>query len=257
MNALLAARVVEREARVYSRLWRGSVFSSFVGPVLFLTAIGVGLGNLVDDGTGDLGAFTYLVFVTPGLLAASVMQSAAGESLWPVLAGTKWLRFFHGMVATPLRPGDVFVGSVAWIGVGAAIKAVVFLLVATALGGVISPWAVFAVPAAALTALAFAAPMTAYSATRENDATFSFIMRVGVVPLFLFSGTFFPVDQLPPALRSLVVLSPLWHGVELCRIATTGTGDLVDVVFHTAVLVALVVVGGLFGVRAFTEKLAQ
>lgn len=257
MSTLLAGRVVEREARVYSRLWRGSVFSSFVGPVLFLTAIGVGLGNLVDDGSGDLGGFSYLVFVTPGLLAASVMQSAAGESLWPVLAGTKWLRYFHGMVATPVRPSDVFVGYVAWIGVRAAVSAVVFLVVATALGGVVSLWGVLAVPAAALTALAFGAPLSAYSATRENDVTFSLIIRVGVVPLFLFSGTFFPVDQLPPVLRSLVVLSPLWHGVELCRTATTGQGDLIEVVTHTVVLIGVVVVGGWFGVRAFTGKLAE
>jgi lipooligosaccharide transport system permease protein len=177
--------------------------------------------------------------------------------LWPVLAGTKWLRYFHGMVATPVRPSDVYVGYVLWIGVRAAVAAVVFLAVATVLGGVVSVWAVFAVPAAALTALAFGAPLTAYSATRDNDVTFSLIIRVGVVPLFLFSGTFFPVDQLPPLLRSLVVLSPLWHGVELCRTATTGQGSLVEVVIHTTVLIVVVVVGGWFGVRAFTDKLAQ
>lgn len=257
MTALLAARVVEREARVYRRLWRGSVFSSFVGPLLFLTAIGVGLGNLVDDGTRDLGGVDYLVFVTPGLLAAGVMQNAAGESLWPVLAGTKWLRYFHGMAATPLRPSDVYLGYVSWIGVRAAVTSLVFLLVATPLGGVVSPWAVLAIPAAVLTALAFASTLTAYSATRENDVTFSLIIRLGVVPLFLFSGTFFPVEQLPSGLRPLVFFSPLWHGVELCRSATTGTGGLWEVTMHTVVLLGVVAVGCRFGVRAFTRKLAQ
>jgi lipooligosaccharide transport system permease protein len=255
----MIGRVVERELQVYRRLWKASVFSSFVGPVLFLTAMGLGLGSLVEEGSGDIEGLSYLAFVTPGLLAAGVMQTAAGESLWPVLGGTKWLRYFHGMVATPLRPGDVFGGYIGWIGIHAAVSAVVFLVVATLLGGVESPWGVLALPAAVLTAGAVAAPLTAYSATRENDATFGLVMRIGVVPLFLFSGTFFPVDQLPAGLQPLVWLSPLWHGVELCRAATTGTtGDagVVGLVAHLAVLLAFLAVGWWFGVRTFTRKLA-
>lgn len=257
MGWSMVARVVERELRVYRRVWMGSVFSSFVGPVLFLTAMGLGLGNLVDEGSGEVDGMSYLLFVTPGVLVAGVMQSTAAESLWPVLGGTKWLRYFHGMVASPLRPGDVYGGYVAWLGIRAAVSALVFLVVATVLGGVDAPTAVLAVPAAALCAVAFAAPLTAYSATRENDATFGLIMRVGVVPLFLFSGTFFPVEQLPAAVRPLVALSPLWHGVELCRAATTGHGDPLAMVGHVAFLLAVIVVGAWFGVRGFSEKLAS
>lgn len=250
-------RVVERELLVYRRLWMGSAFSNFVGPVFFLAAMGLGLGNLVDQGAGEVDGVSYLVFVTPGVLAANAMQVTAGESLWPVLGGTKWLRYFHGMVATPLRPADVYGGYVVWLGVRAALGATVFVLVAAVLGGIASWWGVLAVPAAALCALAFAAPLTAYSATRDNDATFGLIMRVGIVPLFLFSGTFFPVEQLPALLRPLVWLSPLWHGVELCRAATTGSVDALAAVAHVAVLLAVVALGWTFGVRAFTEKLAS
>jgi lipooligosaccharide transport system permease protein len=108
-----------------------------------------------------------------------------------------------------------------------------------------------------LTAWSFAAPLTAYSASRENDVTFSLVIRLIVQPLFLFSGTFFPVEQLPSWLRSLVVLSPLYHGVELCRAATTGTGDPVALAGHVAALALLIAVGWWFGVRTFTRKLAS
>src|SRR2546423_14164036 len=107
-------RVVEREARVYRRLWRGSAFTSFVIPLLFLAAIGVGLGGLVDQRTRNVGGMSYLHFVTPGLMAGMAMQVAAAGALWPGMAGTKWGRFFHGVVATPLKASDVYGGSHNW-----------------------------------------------------------------------------------------------------------------------------------------------
>jgi lipooligosaccharide transport system permease protein len=248
-------RVVEREARVFRRLWRGSVFSSFLTPVLFLTAMGLGLGGLVDESTPSVEGLSYLHFVTPGLLAATAMLSASGESLWPIMAGTKWLRTYHAMVATPVSAADVHGGHVLWAGVRGGIAAGAFLVVATLLGGVPSPWAVLALPAAVLTAMAFAAPLAAYAATQDTDVTFPIIMRLGVVPLFLFSGTFFPVSQLPAPLQPLAVLSPLWHGVQLCRAATTGAVSLWPAAGHVGVLAALVAVGWWWGSRTFARKL--
>jgi lipooligosaccharide transport system permease protein len=99
--------------------------------------------------------------------------------------------------------------------------------------------------------------MTAFSATQETDAKFPVILRIGIMPLFLFSGTFFPVSQLPDVLRPLCWLSPLWHGVELCRGAMTGSIDFLPAVAHVAVLAACVVAGGRWGARAFTKKLTQ
>lgn len=256
MSAItMVGRVVERQSRVYRRVWRGSVFSAFVAPLMFLAAIGLGLGQLVDRSSGDVDGVSYLVFVTPGLLAASVMQTAAGESLWPIMAGTKWLRTYHGMLATPLGVADIFGGHLTWVAMRIVLSSSVFLAVAALLGGVASPWAPLAIPAAVLTAAAFTAPLSAYAATQDTDLTFGPIMRLVIQPLFLFSGTFFPVEQLPSWLRPLAALSPLWHGVELCRAATTGHGSAVAIVVHVLVLLAVLTAGTAIGVRTFARRL--
>ena len=250
-------RAVEREALVYRKLWRGDVFTSFLVPVLFLTAMGRGLGRYVDDGTGaaQLDGFDYLVFVTPGLLIASVMQAAAADSLWPVMGGLKWFGSFHAMVSTPLAPGDVFGGLVVWVGVRSGIAAVAFVIVAAALGGIVSWWGILAVPVAILTGLAFSAPLAAYASGCETDQSFSIIMRLAIVPLFLFSGTFFPVSQLPDAAQPLAWLSPLWHGVEPARSFTTGHIDWPITLVHLAILAAIAAAGWRWGIGRFTRRL--
>jgi len=248
-------RVVEREAQVFRHLWRGSVFSSVLTPLLFLGAMGVGLGGLIDERSGDVNGFDYLVFVTPGLMAASAMQTAAGESLWPVMAGTKWIRTFHAMVATPVTPADVYGGFVVWRALHVAGASALFLVVAALLGGVVSWWGLLAVPAATLCAAAFCAGLSAFAVGRETDQAFPIIMRLGIVPLFLFSGTFFPVEQLPDALEPLAVLSPLWHGVELTRGATTGSLGATEALVHTTVLAAIIAVAWRIGTRAFDRRL--
>lgn len=248
-------RVVEREARVFRRLWRGTAFSTFLTPVLFLAAIGIGVGGLVDSRAGRVAGVGYLVFVAPGLLAASAMQTAAGESLWPVMAGTKWIRNFHAMVTTPVSAADVYGGLVLWAACRVAISAAAFLAVAAALGGVPSAWGLLAVPAAVLGASAFAAPLAAYAATQDTDVTFPLIMRIGIVPLFLFSGTFFPVARLPAGLRQVSLVSPLFHTVELCRAATTGTVDWAGAAGHVVVLVACIAAGWWWGTRTFRRRL--
>jgi lipooligosaccharide transport system permease protein len=250
-----AARVLEREARVYARLWRGSVFSSFVTPVLYLGAMGLGLGGVVDAHNRSVAGVSYLAFVTPGLMAAGAMQSASGEALWPVLSGFKWMRHYHAMSAAVPQPADIYDGIVGWLACRITITTSAFLVVAAALGGVSSPWAVLAVPAAVLGALAVAAPLAAFSARQQSDAAFAPIFRLVVFPLFLFSGTFFPVSLLPRWGQALVVLSPLWHAVELCRAATTGHGHGWVDLGHVAALLLCIAAGAWFGRRAFTRRL--
>jgi lipooligosaccharide transport system permease protein len=249
-------RVAEREARVWRRFWRTSALTGVLMPLLFLGAMGIGLGGLVDDNRGSVAGVDYLVFVAPGILAASAMQGAASESLWPVMAGIKWVRTFHAAAATPLTPRDVFGGWVLWIGARQAMNATAFVVVAALLGAVPSPWGVLAVPAAVLTGLALGAPLTAYSAGQDSDLPFPIIMRVAVMPMFLFSGTFFPLDQLPGWLEPVAWVSPLWHGVELCRGATTGSIGLAAASGHVAFLVACTAAGYRWGVRTFTSRLA-
>jgi lipooligosaccharide transport system permease protein len=251
----VATRVLEREWRAFRKLWRGSVFSSVLMPILNLGAMGVGLGGIVDAHNGGVSGMSYLQFVTPGLLAAGTTISAAGEAMWPVLGGFKWGGEYHGIAASVPSAGQIYDGIVAWRGCLVALSASIFLTLAAVLGGIPSVWGVVALPAAVLGALAIAAPLAAYVATRESDASFIVLYRVALFPLFLFSGTFFPVSLLPHAVRWVVVFSPLWHTVELCRAATIGHASWTAVV-HVAVLVGCVLAGRWWGHRTWARRLS-
>ena len=255
-----ALRQVQHELTVYRRVWRGSLATSFLNPVLFLASMGLGLGESIDrnsasSGAATLGGVPYLSFLVPGLLAATAMQVSASESLWPVQGGLAWQRFFHASAATPLRPVDILHGWLLWVAARLVVTLAMFLAVATAFGAVVSPLALLAVPVAVLTGLAFAAPLTAFTATRQGDTAFPMIMRFVIVPLFLFSGAFFPLDQLPALVRPVAYLTPLWHGVEMCRALTLGDVEAGPAMVHLAVLAGFVSVGAAWGARTFTRRL--
>ena len=253
MSALVV-RALERELIVYVRTWRGNAFSLFVQPLLFLGAMGLGLGGLVDEGAAAGGGLDYLAFVTPGLLAASALMTAGAESLWPVMGGVKWMGQYNSMVTTAMTPGDVYGGLVLAAAVRALVAAAVFLAVAAVLGGATSLWAPLAVVPTVVLAAATCAVLAAFSVTRQTDTSFPLIMRIGIIPLFLFSGTFFPVEQLPDALEPVVWLSPLWHAVETARDCTTGSVGLGSVL-HVVVLAAVVAVALPVGARNFARRL--
>jgi lipooligosaccharide transport system permease protein len=257
VEARAVARVVEREWLVWRRLWRGSVFSYVFAPLLFLAAMGIGLGDLIDKQQGSVEGLDYLAFITPGLMAASAVMQAAGESLWPVMGGVKWMGTYHAAVSTPVESRDVYLGQLSWTGVRTAMSATVFLAIAAVLGGVPSFWGVLAIPATILGALAIAAPLSAWAITRDSDAAFSVVMRIVVFPLFLFSGTFFPISRLPDWLEPLALLSPLYHAVELCRAATTGSVVWLDRGGNVLVLLLFVGVGVWWGERTFRRTLTQ
>jgi lipooligosaccharide transport system permease protein len=254
-----AARVFEHRAYQYRRAFRGSLFGSFVNPALFLTAMGLGLGGYVNASSPDaFGGVSYLLFLAPGLLAGSAMQQGIFEATFPVMYGLVWRRIFHAMYATPIGPRAVALGTLAWIAFRLGLVAAIFTLVAWAFGAVASPLAILGIPAAILTGLAFAGPMGAYMATQRTPDKFSAIFRWVITPLFLFSGTFFPIESLPSALQPIAWLSPLFHGVELTRGATLGTllDDPLRAFAHLAILVGLVAVGGILFVRNIRAKLA-
>jgi lipooligosaccharide transport system permease protein len=214
----IATRVLQRNLLVYRRTWRGSLFSSFMTPLLYLTAMGIGLGSLMESrGTTLLGGYDYLHFLGPGILAASVMQSAVFESTFPVMGKIMWRRNYEAMLATPLEVRHLLIGELLWIGFRCLTIALVFLGILTLFEIPRGPLAVLAVPAAILTGLAFSAAVIAFSATQRNDAGFSWMFRFIINPLFLFSGTFFPVTQLPDPIEWLAAATPLYHGVALVR----------------------------------------
>jgi lipooligosaccharide transport system permease protein len=255
------ARVVEHRALQYRRTFRGSIFGSFVQPTLFLAAMGIGLGTYVDASSdGVLGGLAYLQFLAPGLLAAAVMQTGSFEAMFPILGGVQWNRTFHAMYATPIRPRDIALGNIAWIAIRLSMVGVAFAIVMLAFGAIRNPPALLlAVPVAVLTGLAFSTPIAAFSATQRTPDRFAAIFRFGITPLFLFSGTFFPIESLPELLRPIAWLSPLWHGVDLSRailLGTVGDAPLVAVA-HLVVLVTLIVLGTLAAIRTIAARLER
>jgi len=261
-----AVRVLEHELLVYRRVWRGSIVSSFLSPVLFLAAMGVGLGSLVDANGGAaaggasgaaLVGVSYLAFLAPGLLASTAMQTAAGESTFPIMGGLVWDKSFHGMIATPILPADVVVGKLIYIGMRLLLVVGLFFLVTVLFGAVTGPGAILAVPAALLTGLAFAAPIAAYSATQRDPNGFNALFRFGVIPLFLFSGTFFPIEQLPDLLQLVAKVTPLWHGVDLCRSLALGTAEPGLTLVHLVYLGSMTALGVAAAFVTFQRRLVK
>jgi lipooligosaccharide transport system permease protein len=255
MSASRVAAVVGWHARGYRKLWRGTITVSFLNPIFFLLSIGVLLGSLVDRQSPDLGGLSYLEFVAPALLATTAMQTASSQTTYPILVGLKWLRTYHAVVATPVRVAELVAGILAWAGVRIGLAVTVFAVVAGIGGAFISPLAVLAPLAALLCGLAFAAAIGAFTSTLEDDQALPALFRFGLIPLFLFSGTFFPIEQLPDWLEPVAWATPLWHGVELCRDVAAGRVDLLADAVHVLYLGALTAVGSVLTLRSCARRL--
>lgn len=258
MSALaLPLRVFEYWLLQYRRVWRGTVVTSVINPVFYLGALGIGLGTLVNKSSGQELGVDYLDFVAPGMLAATAMTIASNEASWPVMGSFRWTRQYFAMLATPIGPRDIVLGHQLWMTARVASTSLVYLVVIAAFGGVNSPLGVFALPASVLLGAAFTAPFAAYAATRDNDAAFVPVNRFVIVPMFLFSGTFFPVSQLPLPLEWLAYATPLWHGVELCRMFTLGDFRALAALGHTAYLLVFVAGGLLWAERTYSRRLLR
>jgi lipooligosaccharide transport system permease protein len=258
MNALvLPLRVFEYWLLQYRRVWRGTVVTSVVNPVLYLGAIGVGLGTLVNKSSGQPLGVSYIDFVAPGMLAATAMTIASIEASWPVIGSFKWTRQYFAMLATPIGPRDIVLGHQLWMTSRVLSTSAIYLVVIAAFGAIHSPLAVLTLPACVLLGLAISAPLAGYAATQENDAAFVPVNRFVIVPMFLFSGTFFPISRLPLPLEWLAYATPLWHGVELCRDFTLGTFDSLAVLGHVAYLSLFAIAGLLWAERTYGARLLK
>jgi lipooligosaccharide transport system permease protein len=257
-RAILAA--YEHQWLLYVRTWRGSIFGNFAQPVLFLVAMGIGLGAFVDAGSGAeaLGGVPYLQWLAPALLVSTVMQGSVFEATFPILAGFHWIRRFHAMYATPLTPFAIAFAQLAWIATRATLVGAIFCIVIIAFGAAATPGIVMTVPVGTLTALAFAGPIAAYMSSQRDTSAFNAIWRFGVTPLFLFSGTFFPIDQLPEFLQPIAWLLPLWHGVDLGRAFALGTvTDNVPLMLAHVVILATGAIGGVIATFVMFRRKLQ
>lgn len=252
--------VVEGLWTWYRRNWRATLVSSLLQPLLFLVAFGIGFGTLLDRGgraQQAIGDVPYLVYLAPALLMVGAIQNAAFESTYPVLSGFKWQRSYWSVTDTPITPQQLASGQLTWIALRLAGSGAAYLLVITLFGAVRGPGIVLALPLAVLCGMAFSAPVVAFAATVDNVIAFNALFRFVVVPMTLFSGTFFPISQLPAVVRPLAWISPLWHGTELSRGAALGTLELGPALGHTGYLVALVLAGVLLARRRFRLRLAR
>jgi len=251
-----ALRIVQRNALAYRRIWRGNALMTVLQPVLFLSAMGLGLGALVDRGGVALpGNVPYLVFLAPGLLAATCMQTASFESSFPISGKMTWRRNYHAIASTPMRVIDIVAGELAWVALRLLSVAVAFTAVLFLFGAARSPLVLAAVPAAVLTGLAFSAPIMAFAATLKSGGNFNALFRFIITPLFLFSGVYFPVTRLPEWLQRAAPWTPLYHGVELTRGLVLHTLTWPAAAVHLAYLLALCGLGTIAAVWTFSRQL--
>jgi lipooligosaccharide transport system permease protein len=252
-----AGSVLSWYARGYRATWRATITVAFLNPLLFLLSIGVLVGGVIEEGRADLGGLSYLEFVAPGLLAATAMQIGTNEGSFPVMAGLRWVRTYHGVVATPVRVGELYTGLVAWVALRIVVAGAIFTAVAAAIGAFRSPLAVLAPVAALLCGLAFATPLAAIAAYAEEGSTLTGIFRFAILPLFLFSGTFFPVSQLPDWLEPAAWATPLWHGASLCRDLGAGEVEVASALGHLAFMLAFAAAGSLLAVHILNDRLRK
>lgn len=235
-----AGLVVLRNFTVYRREWKLFI-SGFAEPVFYLFSIGVGVGQLVDGFEFNGQPIGYAAFVAPGMLAASAMNGALYDSTYNVFFKLRYDKLYDQMLATPLTTGDVARGEIIWGQLRGAAYSVAFIVVMLGLGLIGSPWALLALPATLLIGFAFSAAFMAMTTWMTSWQDFDKITLVQL-PLFLFSGTFFPLTAMPEWSRWLIEATPLYRSVVLCRELTTGALTMASVV-SVGYLVAMACLG--------------
>ena len=240
----------------YRRVWRASFVISVLNPLLFLVGIGAGLGRLVDHhAPAAIAGVPYVAFFAPGLLAAASMQTGFLESSGRVWRAASWEGAYRGAVTTPLDPEQIMDGHVLFMAFRLATSGAAFIAVMALFGAARSWWTIAVLPAAVLTGLAFAIPAAAWGVTVTRSQQINMAFRFVIMPLYMFSGTFFAITQLPEWIRWVAYVLPLYHGVELCRTLSLGTATLGGSAVHVGYLLVLSIVGFVVARRNYRKVL--
>jgi lipooligosaccharide transport system permease protein len=249
--------VAEHRIRAVQGYYKTLLATSIGSPFMYLFALGVGLATLVDKNSAAFGGVSYLQFVAPALIASAAVTATSDECTYPVLMGFKWNPIFFGMNAAPISGNQIVNG--IFIGVLARVlpTTVIYYLVMLVFGAVPSPTGIVTIPISILTGFAFGLLIARYMARVEEDVGQpAFIRRFVVAPLLLFSGTFFPLSQMPIYLQWIGWISPLWHGTELGRDVSYGQSEPAWlIVVHVVYPLALCVYGWIATQRVVTRRL--
>ncbi len=227
-------------------------------PLLYLYAMGVGLATLVDADQGQgLDKVSYLVFVAPALICSAALTTATEEFSYPIMLGFKWNPTFFGMNSAPLEGGQIINGVTYSVLFRLVAQSIVYYLFMLLFGAIPGPLGWLSIFAAVATGTALGTMLMAYASRLEEDkGQFNYIMRFGVIPLTLFSGTFFPLTALPVWLHWIGWISPLWHGTELSRVFAYGYSEPIWLtVTHVVYLVALTTIGWWLARRIAVRRL--
>ena len=251
-----ARRLVQRNLLVYKHTWV-VLFSGFFEPLFYLLGIGLGLGSIIRTvELGDGRVISFAAFVAPGLLAMSSMNGAVAESIFNVFFKLNFAKTYDGILATPLGIREIAVGELVWSLLRGTLYSAAFVVVMLVMGLILSPAAILLVPASLLLGAAFSAAGLATTAYLRTVQDFDIPMGMVIMPMFLFSGVFFPTSIYPVAVQWLLGLTPLYHGVNLLRGLTTGAlgwGMLGDVAY----LLVFLAIGLAIAMRQMERKLIK
>lgn len=251
--------VAEHRFRVMRSYTQTVVVTAIGNPLIYLYAMGVGLATLVDAnlGEGAVNGVSYLTFVAPALLASAAIAVSSEEFTYPILLGFKWNPVFYGMNASPIQPGQIINGIVISVTARMLVTCGLYYGFMLLFGAVPSPIGFLAVFAALLTGLGFGAMLMAYTSTiTEDTGQIAMVMRFLVLPMTLFSGTFFPLSVLPPYLQWIGWISPLWHGTELSRVFAYGASEPIWLsILHALYLAGLLALGWTWARRVTSRRL--
>src|ERR671935_437793 len=245
-----AASIWRRNALVFSKLWKGALLPTFLDPFFYLLALGFGLGTYIAHGINGI---PYKEFVAPGLIASAAMWSSAFETTYNVYFRMNELRLYDAVLSTPVEVPDLVAGDLLWSSTRATIYGMVFLLIVAAFGLVSSPWALALPPLVFVGGMCFSVIGYTFTALIPKIDLYSYFFTLGITPMFLFSGIFFPFDRLPGWVEAVAWLTPLYHLVQVTRGLATGPGPIVLV--HLAVLLAISVALFAIPVRAVRRRL--
>ena len=240
-----AFRVWQRNITIFRKYWKTIMFPNLFEPLLYLAALGLGLGAFIQE--GGIGGQSYVQYIAPGLLASNAMFAASFESTFNTFVKLKIDRIYDAIITTPVNAEDVVAGEYLWAGTRAALYGTGFLAMLAALGFIFdeplitSPWAVFIPPMLLVIGIMFSVMGTLFTSLIQRIDLYAYYFTLVVTPLFLFSGIFFPIQNFPAPVPQIAWFTPLYHAVNVCRGLATGPSPavLIDVAWILVFTLAL------------------